>query len=141
MNIFKKLFNIKEKESEELDDLKSYINSYGKSNSLISYSSSCANVPNVLLPPSTSGIQSFSSNIGASTYGISTGPTGLNHPNVHEEEFFKRNIKAEIKAELKEEIVTEVFEEIFKQLLDADIMSQKEMKEKLSKIMERMGYK
>jgi hypothetical protein len=45
-----------------------------------------------------------------------------------------------LKAELKQEIVTEVFEEIFKQLLDVDIISQKEMKEKLNSIMKRMGY-
>jgi hypothetical protein len=52
-----------------------------------------------------------------------------------DEEFFK------IKQELKQEIVQEVFEEIFTQILDADITEQKEIKEKIQIIMDRMGYK
>ena len=46
-----------------------------------------------------------------------------------------------LKKELKQEIVQEVFEEIFTQILGANIAEQKEMKEKIQAIMDRMGYK
>lgn len=67
--------------------------------------------------------------------------SSANWPEFEKESSIEDERYIKLKTELKQEIVQEVFEEIFKQLLDVNIVDQKEMKEKLHVIMERMGYK
>jgi hypothetical protein len=73
------------------------------------------------------------------SYNSNSSNAGISMP-AYMEEAEHSDAYAKIKAELKKEIVTEVFEEIFQQLLDVNIIDQKEMKARLGTIMERMGY-
>jgi hypothetical protein len=139
-NIFKKYFS----KQEEYKELKQILELYGKAQYLepptigaTTWESSSI----VQIAPNTAA-----PNINPTGYGstaAASAPMSYPDPDCDDGDEISSSGSpnyAKLKSELKQEIVTEVFEEIFKQLVDVEIISQKEMKEKLKRIMDRMGY-